>query len=105
MLKTFLLAGGAGNEDFRFCLRATKQKLNQALLDIGYKEKSGAQAHMVPAKLTYQDICTQAEDVNPTQYNRKKSPKLFMPLTLVLLVLLTEMLQPLSLFQLLVPMC
>ncbi|KAI2508244.1 hypothetical protein MHU86_6173 [Fragilaria crotonensis] len=47
MLKTFLLAGGSGNEDFRFQLRATKQKLDQALLDIGYKEKSAAQAHMV----------------------------------------------------------
>ncbi|KAI2509955.1 hypothetical protein MHU86_4520 [Fragilaria crotonensis] len=46
MLKTFLLAG-AGNEDFRFPLRSTKQRLDQALLDIGYKEKSGAHAHMV----------------------------------------------------------
>ncbi len=51
MLKTFLLAGGAGNEDFCFPLRSTKQKLDQALLDIGYKEKSGAHAHMV-GKLT-----------------------------------------------------
>ena len=74
MIKTFLLAGGAGNEDFRFPLRATKQKLDQALLDIGYKEKSGAQAHMVAAKLTYQDICTQAEDVYRTQYDRKEWP-------------------------------
>ena len=39
MLKTFLLAGGAGNEDFCFPLCSTKQKLDQALLDIGYKEK------------------------------------------------------------------
>ena len=70
MIKTFLLAGGAGNEDFRFPLRATKQKLDQALLDIGYKEKSGAQAHMVAAKLTYQDICTQAEDVYRTHIRR-----------------------------------
>ncbi|KAI2495284.1 hypothetical protein MHU86_19255 [Fragilaria crotonensis] len=38
MLKTSLLAGGAGNEDFRFPLRSTKQRLDQALLDIGYKE-------------------------------------------------------------------
>jgi hypothetical protein len=38
-------------------LRATKQKLDQALLDIGYKEKSAAQKHMVTKKLTYQDIC------------------------------------------------
>ena len=31
MLKIFLLAGGAGNEDFRFPLRSIKQKLDQAL--------------------------------------------------------------------------
>ncbi|KAI2509046.1 hypothetical protein MHU86_5422 [Fragilaria crotonensis] len=53
MLKTFLLAGGAGNEDFRFPLRSTKQKLDQAPLDIGYKEKSGAHAHMVAEKLAF----------------------------------------------------
>ena len=62
MLKIFLLAGGAGNEDFRFPLRSIKQKLDQALLDIGYKEKTAAQAHMVAEKLTYQDICREAED-------------------------------------------
>jgi hypothetical protein len=42
MLKTFLLAGGAGNKDYRFPLRSMNQKLDQALLDIGYKEKSRA---------------------------------------------------------------
>ena len=68
MLTIFLLAGGPGNEDYRFPLCLTKQKLDQALLDIGYKEKSGAQAHMVAEKLTYQDICRQAEDVYRTQY-------------------------------------
>ncbi len=74
MLKTFLLAGGAGNEDFRFQLRSTKQQLDQALLDIGYKEKSAAQVHMVAGKLTYQDICRQAEDAYRLQYNRKEWP-------------------------------
>ncbi|KAI2506682.1 hypothetical protein MHU86_7783 [Fragilaria crotonensis] len=74
MLKTFLLAGGSGNEDFRFQLRATKQKLDQALLDIGYKEKSAAQAHMVSEKLTYQDVCRQAEDAYRLQYDRKEWP-------------------------------
>jgi hypothetical protein len=62
MLKTFLLAGGAINKDYRFPLRSTKQKLDQALPDIGYKEKSGAHAHMVAEKLTFQDICRQAGD-------------------------------------------
>jgi hypothetical protein len=39
MMNIFLLAGGSGNKDFRFPLRATKQKLEQALLDVGFKEK------------------------------------------------------------------
>jgi hypothetical protein len=74
MLETFLLAGGSGNENFRFQLRTTKQKLDQALLDIGYKEKSAAQAHKVAENLTYQDICRQAEDAYRLQYNRKEWP-------------------------------
>ena len=74
MLKTFLLAGGAGNEDYRFPIHSTKQKLDQALLDIGYKEKSGAHAHMVAKKLTFQDIYRQAEDAYRTQLDRKDWP-------------------------------
>ena len=75
MLKTFLLAGGAGNKDYRFPLCSTKQELeDQALLDIGYKENSGAHAHMVAKKLTFQDICRQAEDVYRTQFDRKEWP-------------------------------
>ena len=63
MLQTFLLAGGAGNKDYRFPLHSTKQKLDQVLLNIGYnKEKSRAHAHMVAEKLMFQDICRQAED-------------------------------------------
>jgi hypothetical protein len=74
MSKTFLLAGGSGDEDFRFPLRSTKQKLDQALLDIRYKEKSGAHAHMVAEKLTFQDICRQAEVAYRTQFGRKEWP-------------------------------
>ncbi|KAI2510749.1 hypothetical protein MHU86_3697 [Fragilaria crotonensis] len=66
MMKIFLLAGGSGNEDFRFPLRATKQKLEQALLDIGFKEKTAANDHMSSLRLTYKDICTQAEDTYRT---------------------------------------
>jgi hypothetical protein len=73
MLKTFLImAGGAGNKDYRFSLRSTKQKLDQMLLDIGYKEKSGAHAYMVAKKLTFQDICRQAEDSCRSQFDRKE---------------------------------
>jgi hypothetical protein len=38
MLKMVLLAGRAGNKYYRFPLCSMKQKLDQALLDIGYKE-------------------------------------------------------------------
>jgi hypothetical protein len=73
MFKTFLLAGGgAGNEDFCFPLRSTKQNLDQVLLDIGCKEKSAAHAHMVAKKLTFQDICRQAEDAYRTQLDSQK---------------------------------
>jgi hypothetical protein len=74
MRKTFLLTGGAGNKDYRFPLRSTKQKLDQALLNIRYKEKSGAHAHMVAEKLRFQDICRQAEDAYRTQFDRKEWP-------------------------------
>ncbi|KAI2491147.1 hypothetical protein MHU86_23433 [Fragilaria crotonensis] len=74
MMKIFLLAGGNGNEDFRFPLRATKQKLEQALLDIGFKEKTAANEHMKDMELTYMDICSQAEDTYRTLYDRKEWP-------------------------------
>ena len=74
MLTIFLLAGGSGNEDFRFPLRSVKQELNKALLDIGHKEKIAANQHMIDKKLTYQDICRLAEDVYQTLYDRKEWP-------------------------------
>ncbi|KAI2514061.1 hypothetical protein MHU86_445 [Fragilaria crotonensis] len=36
--------------------------------------KSGAHAHMVAEKLTFQDICRQAEDAYRTQFDRKEWP-------------------------------
>ena len=76
MMKIFLLlVGGTGNEDFRFPLRATKQKLEQALLNIGFKEKTAAHDHMMrQLELTYKDICSQAEDAYRTLYDRKEWP-------------------------------
>ena len=76
MMKMFLLAGGSGNEDFRFPLRATKQKLEQALLDIGFKEKGAGPAnlHMSNLKLNYRDVCTQVEDTYRTLFDRKEWP-------------------------------
>ena len=74
MLKIFLLAGGSGNEDFRFPLRSVKQKLEQALLDIGFKDKEAANLHMQVNKLTYKDICAHAEDAYRTLFDRKEWP-------------------------------
>ena len=74
IMKIFLLAGGSSNEDFRFHLRATKQKLKQALLDIGFKEKTAANEHMIRLKLTYKDVCTQEEDTYRTLFDRKEWP-------------------------------
>ena len=46
MLKTFLLAGGSGNKDFHFPLCSVKQRLEQAFLDIGFKDNEAANLHM-----------------------------------------------------------
>jgi hypothetical protein len=74
MLKIFLLAGGSGNEDYRFPLRSVKQDLDKALLEIGYKEKSAANAYMIELKLTYKDICQHAEETYRTLLDRKEWP-------------------------------
>ena len=74
MMKIFLLAGGSGNEDYRFPLRATKLKLELALLEIGFKEKTAANDYMVEHELTYKDICTQAEDTYRTLFDRNEWP-------------------------------
>ena len=74
MLKIFLQAGGTGNEDFRYPLRAVKQELDKALLEVGYKEKNAANRYMIEKKLTYQDICRNAEDTYRTLYDRKEWP-------------------------------
>ena len=60
MLKIFLQAGGSGNEDFRYTLRAVKQDLDTALLEI----------YMIEKKLTYQDICRHAKDTYRMMYIR-----------------------------------
>jgi hypothetical protein len=68
MLKIFLQAGGRGNEDFRFALRMRKQKLDQALIDIGHMSKKSALQHMVQKGLTVKDVCLFVE----TEYRRQK---------------------------------
>jgi hypothetical protein len=74
MLKIFLLAGGSGNEDYRFPLRSVKQKLEEALLDIGFKDKEAANFHMKVNKLTNKDISAHAEDAYRTLFDRKEWP-------------------------------
>ncbi len=72
MLKIFLLAGGSGNKDYRFPLRSVRQKLEQALLDIGFMDKEAANLHMQVNKLPY--ICAHAEDAYRTLFDRKEWP-------------------------------
>ena len=79
MLKIFLLAGGTNNEDFRFTLRVTKQKLETALLTIGHKEKADANSYMIEQKLTYKDICEQAEDRYRLLFDRNEWPPALNP--------------------------
>ena len=72
MLKIFLLAGGGNNEDFRHPLRDLKKRLSHALLEIGYKDKVAANKHMIDNKLTYKDICEEAETQYRTMYDMKE---------------------------------
>ena len=74
MLKIFLLAGGGNNEDFRHPLRDLKKRLSHALLEIGYKDKVAANKHMIDNKLTYKDICEEAETQYRTMYDMKEWP-------------------------------
>jgi hypothetical protein len=74
MLEAFLNAGGENNEDFRFPLRAVKQKLDQALLDIGYKDKEAATLHMTSMDLMPTDVCNLAEDLYQVRYEKGSWP-------------------------------
>ena len=74
MIKAFLLAGGQGNEDYRFNLRPMKQKLETALLDIAYKTKEAANKHMKDEELTYNDVCILAEDTYRLLFDKKEWP-------------------------------
>jgi len=74
MINIFLTAGGDGNETFRYPLRATHSKLEDALLDIGFMEKSEASSFMTKLKLSYRDICDQARDLYRKQFDRGEWP-------------------------------
>ena len=67
MINAFLKAGGDGNEDHRFPLCSVKLALSQALLEISYKDKEAAVAHMTVLNLMPDDICNQAEDLYTTR--------------------------------------
>jgi len=74
MVEAFLEAGGDNNEDFRFPLRSIKQKLDQALLDIGYKDKEAAVMHMSDLNLMPTDVCNFAEDLYQVRYEKGTWP-------------------------------
>ena len=72
MLKTYLLvAGGTDNKDYQCLLCGLKVGLDDALLTIGYMDKTPADAHMVKAKLPYyKDINTAATKAYSKQFDR-----------------------------------
>jgi Zinc knuckle len=74
MLKIFLLAGGDGNESFRFPLRGVQSVLDEALLAIGYMEKEDADRYMIKNSLSYKDICLKAEDQYRKFFDQKQWP-------------------------------
>jgi hypothetical protein len=74
MVEAFLEAGGENNKDFRFPLRSIKQKLDQALLDIGYKGKEAADLHMMSLDLMPTDVCNFAEDLYQVRYEKGTWP-------------------------------
>jgi hypothetical protein len=69
MLKSYLLAGGTDNEDYRFGLRMLKTKLDDKLLAIGYMDKAQADTHMVTHKLHYKDINSAATKAYHKQFD------------------------------------
>ena len=74
MLDSFLSAGGRDNEDYRYTLRGLKKDLSKKLLEIAFMSPQDAYTEMTKAKLTYQDICTQAVDEYRTLLENGKWP-------------------------------
>jgi transposase InsO family protein len=74
MLKIYLAAGGTDNEDYRFELRGLKTKLEDALLAIGYMDKSQGDDHMIKQKLHYKDISALATKAYRKQFDRGEWP-------------------------------
>ena len=71
MLKTFLLAGGNDNKDYRMDLHIKKKELKKELEIMGYDE---AKEHMMKQDLTYKSICEVAENAYGEQADRSKWP-------------------------------
>ena len=74
MLKSFLLAGGEGNENFYYPLRGLLVLVDEALLDIGCMEKDASDKNMIKNNLTYKAICQKAEDQYCKLYDQKQWP-------------------------------
>jgi hypothetical protein len=74
MLKSYLLAGGTDNEDYRFGLRMLKTKLDDELLAIGYMDKAQVDAHMSTHKLHYKDINSAATKAYRKHFDRGEWP-------------------------------
>ena len=74
MMNLFLDAGRNNNKDYCFPLRQIKLKLEEALLEIGYKDNAAATSYMTTMKLMPKDICTLAEDLYSTRIDNGTWP-------------------------------
>ena len=74
MLKTFLLARGDDNKDYKMDLRIKKKELKKELKIVRHMGYDEAKEHMMKQDLTYKSICEVAENAYSEQANCGKWP-------------------------------
>ena len=74
MLKTFLLAGGNDNKDYKMDLCITKKELKKELKIVHHMGYDEAKEHMTKQDLTYKSICEVTENAYSEQADRSKWP-------------------------------
>ena len=74
MLKTFLLAGGNDNKDYRMDLCIKKKELKKELKIVCHMGYNEAKEHMMKQDLTYKSICEVTENAYSEQANHSKWP-------------------------------
>ena len=74
MLKTFLLAGGNDNKDYRMDLCIKKKELKKELKIVCHMGYDEAKEHMTKQDLTYKSICEVTENAYSEQADFSKWP-------------------------------